>query len=1495
MATTDLKKFLEDRLLALDPSMDLDSGSPAQTRFISPVLERLGSDPIETDIDKFMTDRFRQEFPDIYADDPSVVGDMFAKPLRVLLEPFKREIQSVKLNQSVKDPSLLSDDEADALLANFFTRRDNGGYSVGVARTYFPSPTNVQVESATKFFTPDGLAFFPTNSMAITAEEMAFNRQGALYYFDIVVKAEKPGSEYDIEAGDLTAVDGLYGAVKVSNPRRFRGGSPRQDTPTFVATAETALAERSLNVPRGASARIGSVFKGEVGAIQVIGAKDPEMQRDILVATSPGHAWITGTVHLYDKIAFVRARTVDGQEGDVPANGDTLYIYLGRAQYPGVPQSSRLVRLTVEETLIGPVTPDITPYQCSYLVRWSGTLPSGVSVVRGQLFDGGFTKKGRVRISSLPDVGEVSIAVDNGAVHVYGHTDLYVRPTTRDTAKAVLNGLHDIGKLGSTKQSPHTYLERFSLATGADSNAVTDTGDGFDFTQAGAEPGDTLIIETGPDAGSYGIGKVDGSTLHLMQVLTSDFPNARYKVLKKIRIDPFEPRIPKFPFGDLLNNDLSTTIGSPMAVLQHNDVLSFGAKAGDTFRVLNGPDRGSYTIKGFDPVFGGKGIILDRPFSSTSSQLQYEVFTPLEALEKPLVRVKEVLLLDSSKQSTGITVPPAEPVAIVPTSPFTAAQTLAQSQKRSSFILPDLADLLLGVVERAAVTADGNDRRYSMGFDIPNGVYRAMLFDDGTQAELDLRSDTSGKCSYFMVTCEDIENQVNYPPANPNPGDTITIKNGPNRGSYIVKNVIKFKHRDAQSRTYWTYFIKIYGQFKVDVFKQVINFLRDANVPTGLEPSSLPDTIPFPSFFSDWYASLGEKMNAALGAIQVPSPPTAAQIQQVLEELLSCEYEWGTPSRGVFRTYFQEPTLFEQRTGDADPSVTVFTYKTKTGDTVRFRPDPLRYRRQEIVPARVDEDADPTTYPRNLDASVSGTATILNAESKLGLFELGVRDGDVLSVHEENFPYPTFAIPKRHIVGIQTVAGSAQVVLPPNAGFAFLPSMTGNLLFIEDGADKGGYKIVKVLDGRNAVLDKPLTKNTSASLKSGYGANFGVDGSARAVVKTALGTFSGGDVGKYITIFGHDYGYMGSFVVQALVDATGGTMQVTLPSGTTWPALSTDGAVRWIITAAPVSAPKVIIRDPAIVDAASTELVAIRPCRIYDANPHDYIVTQVPTTEQESPFVLIEAGLTNGIGQPYRVYRNDVRRVTPTEMDAHWDGSLCYFDTEVISLSGGAASNIQKESYLELEADTYRTFGYKHAVADSALTYSMLETGFLDLPTEILPIGSADGPGNRLSLIGAPVRVSYERADLVRQVQEFVGSPRDRVTSANMLVRHFLPAYVSYAASYTGGSAPSVIAKNIISYINSLPVENPIDVSELQKKITESGGNPQTPTRVQAVIHDWGRKMWAEFSENEMGGSTSDDTLVPYHGTPRVMYFVPGPDTSGQTDVSGEQITLYRR
>ena len=1495
MASTDLKTFIEDRLRSLDPTVDLSAGSPAETQLVEPILNYLGTDPFETDIQTFILDRFAQEFPDIFAGDPGVVSDTLIKPLILLLEPFKRETQLIKNNQSLKDSSVLSDDAADALVANFFETRSTGGYSKGTVRVYFANPVNVTCEITTRFFTSSGLNFYPSNPISISAEEMVFNRDGSLYFMDVAVQAETVGQNYNIDAGLISGVNGIFGPVKVTNLGKFSSGTSSIDTPTFVASARQALNERSMVTRRGATARLNDVFQTTVKAVQVIGAGDPEMQRDLLVADSPGHAWITGLVTFYKNIAIVQCRTIDDPTGvAAPVQGDTLYFYVDKYSAMGtwstLDQKKRFVRLRVEEVLAGPMNMSSGGFQLAYFVRFSdpdGVLAGIPSITTSiaQSFEGGFSKKGTVHISSLPSVGSTDLTVNNQEVHMLGHSDIYARPVLQDTSTVVLSSLvDDPGTKYFTIQ--RQTLQSYGAVAGEE-NKVTDT---INFIDEGVAPGDVVIIETGNDAGSYTVGSVSSGALYLSSRLTTNATNLRYRVVKGLHINPFSPKIPRVPFGSNPSNDLQTNIGSNAFAFSgvSTDLVSFGVKIGDTIRVLSGVDAGDFTITG---ITDGKNITVDRPAGGTNSGLSYEIFLAMEGVNLPLVRIKQMLVLDSSKQSTGVEVPYAEPVAVIPTCDFTTAMVRASSILRSGVVVPQIDDGVNPFVSGGNVAATQvAAKRYSNGVDPANGgTYKAVVSANGgaTEAELLFPLDASSDgCSYFIAAAEDTNLPVNRPPIDPKVGDVLTLKKGPNKGSYLIKDVLKFKYYVASGNECWVYFVKIYGQFPVDILRQIVQFCDGAPGGTAVVDKvdgSQTYPLAFPGFFTGIYNTLGNKLHMALTAYGAASPGTTA-LQEAIDEVCLTDYEWGDPARGVLRSYFAQPVLFQQNTALSE-NPTTYSFKTSNGEILKFRANPNLYTQQQIVPPRLDSDTPVLEYPR--DATASGTTVSFSSASRTTMFQLGVKVGDILSMYPEFFFHGSTGTAGTGTdiqTAVSTVAGSNVVTAPSASSSPFTSSMAGGLFFIDEGADAGAYSITGVPDGQTLQLDRPLTVTTPTILAQGNAASWGYD-AVNDKLTASSGTPFSGMTGKYVTLYGIDARYQGSYAISGTA-AGGATALLSRPTAIGhFPAYPVTATARWVLTDAPVTAPTKT--------ALGTELYGLTPIRVYDSIPLEYEITSVPTAIPVSPpsTLIVDSAPTLGVAQPFRIYRPNVRRVTPKEMSEKQDGPLYYFDTEAVSLGCQSSFNLKKwESYLTADEGSYDSLGYRFIVDDNTLTYSVKETGTLVLPNRILPVSSEDSLDNMLNLVGIPLQISYEYGDVIQQIQQFISSAEDRVTAANMLARHFLPTYVSYDATYSGGSAPSVIAADIISYINNLAIETPVDVSVIEGYISKRGGNVVAPTKVIVDIHDWDRKRWVEFGQDQVGGLT---TKVPYNGSARISFFISGSDASGQTTPpEGERILL---
>jgi hypothetical protein len=275
--------YIAQRLQAFDAGIDVTKGSPAQAHVILPLLAKLGTDPLSTPIREFLLARLREEHPDLaVGTEADTIVDILVDPLVSFLEPFKRELTTIKQSQSTADPDLLSEAEADALLANLFFDRPPGTKAQFTVRLYYVTPTAVEVNQLTRYGTVSGLSFFPATTQSITSASMLLNQEGALYFFDTTVEAEKVGTDHNVAVGAISIVEGLPTLSKAKNLTTADvKGSALESNSEFIDRAEVALSERTMNTERGLAARLMALLPA-ITKLQGIGYRDIEMERDVI-------------------------------------------------------------------------------------------------------------------------------------------------------------------------------------------------------------------------------------------------------------------------------------------------------------------------------------------------------------------------------------------------------------------------------------------------------------------------------------------------------------------------------------------------------------------------------------------------------------------------------------------------------------------------------------------------------------------------------------------------------------------------------------------------------------------------------------------------------------------------------------------------------------------------------------------------------------------------------------------------------------------------------------------------------------------------------------------------------------------------------------------------------------------------------------------------------------------------------------------------------------
>jgi hypothetical protein len=1116
-----LRSFMENRLQAFDPTIDLSPNSSAQLKIIQPLLDRAGADPFSVDIPTFMRDRLVQEYPELAADGAGLLEDLFTKPFQLLLEPFLRAVEEIKINQSTLNASLMSDEEADAYGANFFADREEGDFAGGVVRVYFAAPTTVRITSERQFTSRSGLSYFPNENVFISSQQMLFQREGDLFFVDVSVRAEQAGESYNIGPNEIISVEGVEGAVRVRNLSAFVTGLRRETNEEYLGRLPQTLTERSLVTKRGVLTRVPSTFAGDVRALQVVGAGEEGMDRDVLKGTGEGFLHLLGSCSFFlnwviiDQILYKD----HGPNDDVVIQeGDTIRLIL-RFSDDSTRTSYSAVVTDFISTNVGASNEKYVLILDRTIETLIGTSGSGAVV---SVF-----KPGYITISGVPGGMSSSITVPSDVVHLGGHTDVFVRPSSEESREGVLPNLTDEDPL----------LSSLGLITNSGTNTVTL---GVNLVAAGVAPGDVLVIETGTSAGSYkilSVGSPDPTNIlrvdSIFEVTESDL---RARIVKNIKVDLVEPKVRKVPFQSGPVSDLQTSVGSTLFRLSTVNIQSLGAEIGDTIRILDGFNAGDYVIAGFDPVLGGQGPIVDRAASVTSANQSYEVFTVSDGLEFPLVRVNHLELLDSTNQGTGITIPYGDAVDIRPICNLEGADSFVRVLDKQIIVCPDASDLWgadgSGLTQTFGnVTSSTSDTRYSKDIEIADGRVRTAASHASnpiTETEINLPPFLfNGRRDTIMAfdTREDPEfasifgDHRTSDIAEASIGDSLVILDGPNKGSYTIQDL---RVMDMWSKNSGGHrriaLVQLDQELKVDVLKTVIDYIADVGAASAVTADELAEMYEDSTdFFNSnfWNTVILGRLLTTLTSQGFSV--TSGEVEELLKGLATSGYEIGSSTRGTFRLLFLEPVSIEFYF-DANPTFFQAVFDSS-----------LRYRiRPDLPPAQIFPESvqhtPPTEWNRDLVLKESDTTRgyLLSSPS----FVLrGIRDGDVIEYHPSINDLPSRKEMQSSWLFV-TSAGSNIVrgIFSGPSGDSDVPDNLidvepGHLFFIDSGPDTGAFVITEVMDTDFSAdpplvrfkVDRTLTHSTSVypnasnrDFKSYVNAVVSTDGNSFPMALTGL-------------------------------------------------------------------------------------------------------------------------------------------------------------------------------------------------------------------------------------------------------------------------------------------------------------------------------------------------------------------------------------------------------
>jgi len=639
-AAQDIVAFLQERVKVFDPTINVEKGGDFYQKVLLPLAGRMGPDPFTTDVRAFLMDVMARNHPDLASSNLDALAEALVIPMEAMLSPVTAEITRVDRSSSLRYPDRLTVEEAEALGANHLQERSKGQYARGLVQVEFRYPQKKSFPRSVLFSTSSGLSFIPTEDQSISAEEMLLNvtDQGR-YYVRVSVIATAPGDQYNIDPRAISLIQGVTGYEAVSNPYKFQFGEPEQTAEEFVDSLPDRTGAKGMTQPAGILSEISASFP--VTRVAVVGHGDPEMTRDLLEGGSLGDVLDSGFdgISLQDSVGTLTTRRFDllDAEEDLLLLGSNLVLTLAHPSFP-----EKHMDLQVAEIL------------------GSTSLRTVESVVPRSLTGIYWTLRRRellVTDAALLGVSE-RIAIPPGQVHLGGAVDVYLRGATLDPSTTTIDNLDD--------EEPE--LKGVALSGSGSTVVLEDmvrgntyySGDATSDLLSKVWPSRwALEILSGPSAGIYEIldvAEVDGGspTLTLYTELPAATSGARWRILGALNVNLFSPKKLRWE-----GTDLETTQG--LAQVSSTSLVSYldlGVEEGDVLEILSGPDKGTYQVTGLAGG-GNTRMSINTPLTSTASKVPYKVYRESSAapLDRPMVRLTEVRLLDASGADTGVTVP----------------------------------------------------------------------------------------------------------------------------------------------------------------------------------------------------------------------------------------------------------------------------------------------------------------------------------------------------------------------------------------------------------------------------------------------------------------------------------------------------------------------------------------------------------------------------------------------------------------------------------------------------------------------------------------------------------------------------------------------------------------------------------------------------------------------------------------------------------------------
>ena len=233
---------------------------------------------------EYVIRRLKAVFPDADYLPGSANRDILINPLSSILQPFGDEQTALLDAFSMIDPEDISEDDMDAIAANFLITRNSGAKVQGNVRLYFAQPLTVNIPANTEVATEGGLKFYTVSNHTTTRAQMFLNNTEFPLYAtnDILVEAEDTGTAYAVDPNVINQTTfSTYNPVRVRNPLAFATTTAKETNTELKARILDSFNNGSIASELGIEKTLQATYPSILDIV-VKGAATDEMDRDII-------------------------------------------------------------------------------------------------------------------------------------------------------------------------------------------------------------------------------------------------------------------------------------------------------------------------------------------------------------------------------------------------------------------------------------------------------------------------------------------------------------------------------------------------------------------------------------------------------------------------------------------------------------------------------------------------------------------------------------------------------------------------------------------------------------------------------------------------------------------------------------------------------------------------------------------------------------------------------------------------------------------------------------------------------------------------------------------------------------------------------------------------------------------------------------------------------------------------------------------------------------